>query len=616
MGYGGGGKGGGSAGGRQAGFKVPTRGGGNWGKQSRQQEQAALKNAKSDRESDYFWSTQARLGTSPPYAKNKWQLQQEEKEIFEAHDGSVGINFDKYDGIPVEMSGHGSDKVNPINNFEELWDAFELPDFLWYNIERCHYSKPTPIQRYAIPAALTGQDCMCCAQTGSGKTCAFLLPILSSLNEADATGTVGITVGEAASPQAVVIAPTRELCSQIFLEARKLGFSSKIRSSEVYGGVEARPQLRELALGSDIIVATPGRLNDFINRQVVTMSSVYYLVLDEADRMLDMGFEPQIREIVQRHDMPSPSDGRMTLMFSATFPKEIQRLAQAFMRQYIWIGVGQVGGACDTVEQSFRVVHPRGKDREVINLLKEHPHDSTLIFVAMKRTAASLVDGLTRQGLNAAAIHGDMEQPEREWSLQRFRKGECMFLVATDVCARGIDIPSVNHVINYDLPENIEDYVHRIGRTGRIGRNGYATSFYVSEGNWNNQKILRGLMEILTGSNVPIPECLQEIADREGIRVGGKGGRSKFGGNDHRGGPSRSFKVNSKGGGGKGGKGGKGKGKGGGYGGQSSGAGYGGGSNGYHNGGSNGSHGGYPQKTGGPPDRSTWGRPVQAQASW
>merc|ERR1719321_1769624 len=220
----------------------------------------------------------------------------------------------------------------------------------------------------------------------------------------------------------------------------------------------------------------------------------------------------------------------MTLMFSATFPREIQRLAQAFMRQYIWIAVGTVGGAADSVEQSFVHTHPREKERKVIELLKENPNDSTLIFVAMKRTAASLVDNLCYKGFNAAAIHGDMEQPEREASLSRFRSGKATFLVATDVCARGLDIPKVSHVINYDLPENIEDYVHRIGRTGRIGRSGYATSLYVSEGQWNNHKILRGLMEIFHGMNAPLPEVLQEQADQQGIRLGGKGGgRKNFG---------------------------------------------------------------------------------------
>eukprot|EP00427_Karlodinium_veneficum_P054850 CAMPEP_0169425422 /NCGR_PEP_ID=MMETSP1017-20121227/68559_1 /TAXON_ID=342587 /ORGANISM="Karlodinium micrum, Strain CCMP2283" /LENGTH=649 /DNA_ID=CAMNT_0009535259 /DNA_START=72 /DNA_END=2019 /DNA_ORIENTATION=+ len=572
MGWGGGdGKGSGQ---RKLPARIPSRGGGDWGKKMRQEEQAMLKDAKSNRESDYFWQTQARLGTSPPYAKNKYQLAQEEKEIFGSHDGNVGINFDKYDDIPVEMSGSGSEKE--LNN-----------------IERCNYSRPTPIQKYAVPTALSGSDCMCCAQTGSGKTCAFLLPIMASIEESTATGTVGVP----AAPQAIVIAPTRELCSQIHLEARKLSFNSKIRCSEIYGGVEAKPQLRELALGSDIVTCTPGRLSDFINRGVITMSSVYYLVLDEADRMLDMGFEPQIREIVQRSDMPSPQDGRMTLMFSATFPREIQRLAQAFMRQYIWISVGRVGGTVDSVEQEFVHVDPRRKQSEVTKLLRDNASDVTLVFVAMKRTAASLVETLNRSGFYAVAIHGDMEQPERERSLSQFRSGQCTILVATDVCARGLDIPKVNHVINYDLPENIEDYVHRIGRTGRIGRSGYATSFYVSEGNWNNHKILRGLIEQFTSKEgAEVPELLKEMAQEQGIRIGGKGkgGRNNFGGNDHRGGAVHHHKVSS-GGGKSGGKGGKGKGgdKGSGkrdnY--SNQGGGYRGGDNGYRGGGDNGNRG-------------------------
>lgn len=349
-------------------------------------------------------------------------------------------------------------------------------------------------------------------------------------------------------------------------------------------------------------------------------------------------------------------------MFSATFPREIQRLAQAFMRQYIWIGVGQVGGAVDTVEQNFVITHPREKQRQVVNLLKDNPNDTTLIFVAMKRTAASLVDDLAYKGFNAVAIHGDMEQPDREASLSKFRSGKATFMVATDVCARGLDIPKVTHVINYDLPENIEDYVHRIGRTGRIGRNGYATSLYVTEGNWNNHKILKGIMELFQKSGRDLPDVLQEQADLQGIRLGGKGGgRNKYGGNDHRGGPSRNFKVSNKGGGYQGPSKGKGKGKGGGdrnSGGRNFGGDrdydrgdrdydrgnnskpdirYGGnngynnnGNNGYTNGNSNGfqgsrreapnfqSNGSWPrgfggQRSDGPPDRSSWGQQMQAQ---
>jgi ATP-dependent RNA helicase DDX3X len=517
-------------------------GGGGWGvdfgKMKRRNAQDMLKDAKNERESNYFWEAQARIGSSPPYALPKWKMDEEMKEIFKGNTGNVGINFDKFDEIPVEVGGQDSQGLQPIETFAQLWELYPLPDFLWTNLERCKYPKPTPIQKYAMPAALMGRDCMCCAQTGSGKTCAFLMPILACIEEASASGAVGVVVGEPAAPKAIVMAPTRELCSQIHLEARKLTFGSKVRASEVYGGVEAKPQLRELALGSDIVTATPGRLNDFINRGVMSMAQVQCLVLDEADRMLDMGFEPQIREIVQKHDMPTPQDGRMTLMFSATFPKEIQRLAQSFMRQYIWVGVGQVGTSADSITQNFITVQRRQKEQILKGLLKENPNDTTLVFTAMKRTAAALVEDLKYSGVKAEAIHGDMEQPQREVALQKFKKGIAKVLVATDVAARGLDIPTVTHVINFDLPEKIDDYVHRIGRTGRVGREGWATSLYQTDGNWANHKILRGLMDLFASKGKPVPDELAAVAKSQGMKVPTSkgGGATGWGGIDARGG--------------------------------------------------------------------------------
>eukprot|EP00747_Dinoflagellata_sp_TGD_P192829 gnl/TRDRNA2_/TRDRNA2_58219_c0_seq1.p1 gnl/TRDRNA2_/TRDRNA2_58219_c0~~gnl/TRDRNA2_/TRDRNA2_58219_c0_seq1.p1 ORF type:complete len:633 (-),score=126.14 gnl/TRDRNA2_/TRDRNA2_58219_c0_seq1:80-1837(-) len=513
----------------------------------RSQEQAVMKAAKDGRESGYFWDTQARIGSSPPYELKPWQLQQEEQEIFGSHDGNVGINFDKYDEISVQMSGEGSEQITPISSFQDLASWYQIPAFLTANIAKCKYTKPTPIQKYALAVGLAQRDAMCCAQTGSGKTCSFLLPIISFIPEAAATGTVGVVVGQPAAPKAIVLAPTRELCSQIHMEARKLTFKSKVRASEVYGGVEAKPQLRELALGSDIVTATPGRLSDFIERGVMTMSQAWYLVLDEADRMLDMGFEPQIRQIVQKSDMPTPEAGRMTLMFSATFPKPMQKLAQEFMRNYIWIGVGQVGGAVDTVEQSFVLANQQQKPAEAVKLLKQNPNDSTLVFVAMKRTAAWLQEHFGQNGISAMPIHGDMAQPEREQSLKAFRSGQVKVLVATDVAARGLDIPKVSHVVNYDLPEQLEDYVHRIGRTGRIGRQGWATSFFATQGNYSNHKILGGLVKILSDAGKPIPDFMQQLAQKSGISWGGGGKKwgTSFGGSDVRGGQTWSTTVSN-----------------------------------------------------------------------
>ncbi|CAE7459299.1 DED1 [Symbiodinium natans] len=483
---------------------IPARGGGDWGKKLRQEQQAAIKDEKTKREVDYFWQQQEYFSGGGKGRKGKG-YQETAEQLFGAQRENVGIDFDKYDDIPVDLSGQGAEEIEGLECFDELWDRFYIHDFLWDNLERCHYRKPTPIQKFAVPAALAGKDCMCCAQTGSGKTCAFLLPILSCLDLAQAAGAVGTSHGEPSAPKAVILAPTRELCSQIHLEAKKLSFKSPVRAGEVYGGVDAKPQLLDLARGVDIVTATPGRLTDFIDRGVITMCNVGFLVLDEADRMLDMGFEPQIREIVQKRDMPSCREarvnlgsevqqGRMTLMFSATFPKEIQKLAQAFMRSYIWIGVGRVGGAVDTVEQTFIVTGNRGKPDVLTQVLNTNPTDSTLIFVAMKRTAAWLEGHLTRLGYNAAAIHGDMEQREREQSLSTFKSGKSTFLVATDVAARGLDIPKVSHVINYDLPQNIDSYVHRIGRTGRIGNHGWATSFYVPahDGTHSNANVAKG----------------------------------------------------------------------------------------------------------------------------
>lgn len=271
----------------------------------------------------------------------------------------------------------------------------------------------------------------------------------------------------------------------------------------------------------------------------------------------------------------------MTLMFSATFPKEIQKLAQAFMRNYIWIGVGRVGGAVDTVEQSFIVVSERGKFEALTKVLNSNPTDSTLIFVAMKRTAAWLEDRLMGMGYNSVAIHGDMEQNERERSLSTFKSGKSTFLVATDVAVRGLDIPKVSHVINYDLPHNIDSYVHRIGRTGRIGNHGWATSFYVpaADSQHSNANVVKDLVGVLEGAGQPVPQELQDEAFRQGYKRAerrGKGGGERWGGKDSRGGNSirsqggwsngRSDRGGGKGGSGKGGGGkgkssGKGKGK-------------------------------------------------------
>ena len=284
-------------------------------------------------------------------------------------------------------------------------------------------------------------------------------------------------------PRAIVLAPTRELASQIHTEARKLCHHSDLKAVVVYGGADIRSQLVELSTGCDIIVATPGRLNDLVDRGVVSFCQVTHLVLDEADRMLDMGFEPQIRRIVLEYDMP-PKDHRQTFMFSATFPDEIQSLAREFLRDYAWIGVGRVGSTVENIEQRF--VEATSDPHMKLQLLMEalqSVEGRTLVFVQKKRTAAWVCSCLQSEGIRAEEIHGDRSQSQREHALHKFRQGTIRVLVATDVAARGLDVPMVMHVVQFDMPispDDFDSYVHRIGRTGRAGKSGVATSFFVS----------------------------------------------------------------------------------------------------------------------------------------
>lgn len=320
-----------------------------------------------------------------------------------------------------------------------------------------------------------------------------------------------------AAPLALVLSPTRELTIQIFNEARKLLYRTGIRPVVVYGGADIRTQLREVERGVDLVVATPGRLVDFIERGRMTLSSIDYLVFDEADRMLDMGFEPQIRQIVEQSDMPSQS--RQTLMFSATFPKEIQRLAADFLIDYIFLAVGRVGSTTDSITQKVEYAGDRESDKidRLLQILATCD-GLTLIFVETKRAADSLEHLLIREGIEATSIHGDRTQQEREQALAWFRCGRAPVLAATDVASRGLDIPDVRVVINYDLPNNIDDYVHRIGRTGRAGNTGVAISF-VSE---KNRAMLRDLADLLKETNQEIPSWFDNMAKQASFGSFGK----------------------------------------------------------------------------------------------
>ncbi|KAH8804548.1 ATP-dependent RNA helicase ded1 [Xylogone sp. PMI_703] len=524
-----------------------------------------------------------------------------ERELFGLPDDPLkqqtGINFEKYDDIPVEASGH--DVPEPVLKFTNP----PLDDHLIRNIELAHYKVPTPVQKYSIPIVMGGRDLMACAQTGSGKTGGFLFPILSqafihgpSAIPANAAGSFGRQ--RKAYPTSLILAPTRELVSQIFDEARKFAYRSWVRPCVVYGGADIGSQLRQIERGCDLLVATPGRLVDLIERGRISLCNIKYLVLDEADRMLDMGFEPQIRRIVEGEDMPGIQD-RQTLMFSATFPRDIQMLARDFLKDYVFLSVGRVGSTSENITQKVEYVEDADKRSVLLDILHTHGTGLTLIFVETKRMADSLSDFLINQNFPATSIHGDRTQRERERALEMFRNGRCPILVATAVAARGLDIPNVTHVVNYDLPTDIDDYVHRIGRTGRAGNTGISTAFF----NRGNRGVVRDLIELLKEANQEIPSFLENIArEGSGYGGGGRGGGRSGGGRGRGNGANRDFRKFGGGGGAPGysggGFGGPTPSYSGGYGGPPPQAAYGGGAP-YGNGGYNGGSYGNPSGGGG-----------------
>uniref|UniRef100_A0A673WUC5 RNA helicase n=1 Tax=Salmo trutta TaxID=8032 RepID=A0A673WUC5_SALTR len=463
-----------------------------------------------------------------------------EAELFSS--GNTGINFEKYDDIPVEATG--SNCPPHIDSFHDV----DMGEIIMSNIALTHYTRPTPVQKYAIPVIKSKRDLMACAQTGSGKTAAFLVPVLSQIytqgpGDAAAAAKNGQDSGKYGRrkqyPLSLVLAPTRELALQIYEESRKFAYRSRVRPCVVYGGADIGQQIRDLERGCHLLVATPGRLVDMMERGKIGLDYCNYLVLDEADRMLDMGFEPQIRRIVEQDTMP-PKGIRQTMMFSATFPKEIQMLARDFLEDYIFLAVGRVGSTSENITQKVVWVEDGDKRSFLLDLLNATviPSDApdvqeaavtpgkeslTLVFVETKKGADALEDFLYREGYACTSIHGDRSQRDREEALNQFRSGRCPILVATAVAARGLDISNVKHVINFDLPSDIEEYVHRIGRTGRVGNLGLATSFF----NDKNSNITKDLLDILVEAKQEVPSWLESLG-YENQHKGNTGrGRSK-----------------------------------------------------------------------------------------
>ena len=349
-------------------------------------------------------------------------------------------------------------------------------------VDALGYEVPTPIQREAIPAILTGRDVIGTAQTGSGKTAAFLLPILQRLHRHPATHT-----------RVLVLSPTRELAAQTETALRGLAKGTRVRGHAVYGGVGMAPQEHALRSGVDVVVATPGRLLDHMGRRHVDFRGLQVLVLDEADRMLDMGFLPDVRRIVDS----LPRD-RQTLLFSATMPSEIESLSRTIMRNPVRIAVSPPHRPPPKIRHEVYPVPQHLKTALLVQILGREDMMSVLVFVRTKRRADRVARQVGQSGFDVARIHGDRSQSQRETALEGFRSGRHQVLVATDVAARGIDVVGISHVINYDVPTVPTDYVHRVGRTARAEAEGEAVTFVAPE----EEGDLRGIEKVL---GKPIP---------------------------------------------------------------------------------------------------------------
>ncbi|KAL6200490.1 hypothetical protein ACLB2K_030271 [Fragaria x ananassa] len=396
--------------------------------------------------------------------------------------------------LDVSVSPDSAPPPAPIESFTDMC----LHPSIMKDIAFHGYTMPTPIQAQAMPVALSGRDLLGCAETGSGKTAAFAIPMIQHcLAQAP--------VQRGDGPLALVLAPTRELAQQIEEEVKAFSKSlESFKTAIVVGGTNIAEQRSELRAGVRIVVATPGRFIDHLQQGNTSVSRISFVVLDEADRMLDMGFEPQIREV-----MRNLSEKHQTLLFSATMPEEIAGLAQEYLTNPVQVKVGKVSTPTANVTQSLEKIPDSEKIDRLLGLLVEessraeragHPFPLTIVFVERKTRCDDVAEALVAQGLHAVALHGGRTQTEREAALREFRKGTTNILVATDVASRGLDVSGVAHVINLDLPKSMEDYVHRIGRTGRAGSMGQATSFYTDRDMFLVANIKKAIADVGSGN--------------------------------------------------------------------------------------------------------------------
>lgn len=424
-----------------------------------------------------------------------------------------------------EITVSGPNVPNPIQKFEEA----NFPDYVMSGIKAMGYNEPTPIQAQGWPIAMSGKNLVGIAQTGSGKTLAYILPAIVHINNQ-------APLGRYDGPIALVLAPTRELAQQIQQVASDFGNVSYVRNTCIFGGAPKREQARDLERGVEIVIATPGRLIDFLEKGTTNLQRCTYLVLDEADRMLDMGFEPQIRKII---DQIRPD--RQTLMWSATWPKEVRKLAEDYLGDYEQINIGSMNLCANhNILQIVDVCQEHEKENKLNTLLQEignaqEPGAKTIIFVETKKKVENITRNIRRYGWPAVCMHGDKTQQERDHVLNQFKIGRASILVATDVAARGLDVDGIKYVINFDYPNSSEDYIHRIGRTGRSKSKGTSYAFFTP----SNSRQAKDLVSVLQEANQIINPQLQTMANRGG---GGGGGWSRYrygGGGGNNG--SRSF---------------------------------------------------------------------------
>ncbi|XP_010001808.1 PREDICTED: probable ATP-dependent RNA helicase DDX43 [Chaetura pelagica] len=432
----------------------------------------------------------------PPIEKNFYKespstasMSQEEVELWRKENNNIicdDLKEGEKRGIP-----------NPVCRFEDVFEHY--PDIM-ANIRKVGFQKPTPIQSQAWPIILQGIDLIGIAQTGTGKTLAYLVPGFIHLTSQP------ISRDQRRGPGMLVLAPTRELALQVEAECSKYAYKG-IKSMCIYGGGDRKGQIDVVSKGVDIVIATPGRLNDLQMNNLVNLKSITYLVLDEADRMLDMGFEPQIMKIIidVRPD-------RQTVMTSATWPHGVRRLAKSYLKNPMIVYVGTLDlAAVNTVEQRVIVIAEEEKKAFVRYFVESmKPKDKVIIFVGKKLTADDLASDFGLQGVPVQSLHGNREQCDREQALDDFKKGKVRILVATDLASRGLDVHDITHVFNFDFPRNIEEYVHRVGRTGRAGRTGEAVTL-VTRNDW---RVASELIEILQRANQVVPNELVAMAER------------------------------------------------------------------------------------------------------